>query len=44
MDLIIIKKWQIQGDKKSDLVYRYTKTEKENLRRKGLIPEGIDVV
>jgi translation initiation factor 1A len=43
-DLIIIKKWQIQGDKKSDLVYRYTKTEKENLRRKGLIPEGIDVV
>ena len=43
-DLIIIKKWQIQGDKKSDLVYRYTKTEKENLRRKGLIPEGIDIV
>lgn len=43
-DLIIVKKWQIQGDKKSDLVYRYTKTEKENLRRKGLIPEVIDIL
>tara|TARA_R100001463_G_scaffold9194_1_gene27639 strand:+ start:1028 stop:1336 length:309 start_codon:yes stop_codon:yes gene_type:complete len=43
-DLVIVKKWQIQGDKKSDLVYRYTKTEKENLRRKGLIPEGLDIL
>ena len=43
-DLIIVKKWQIQGDEKSDLVYRYTKTEKESLRRKGLIPEVIDIL
>tara|TARA_R110002020_G_scaffold363385_1_gene575681 strand:- start:649 stop:933 length:285 start_codon:yes stop_codon:yes gene_type:complete len=43
-DLVIIKKWQIQEDKKSDLVYRYTKTEKESLRRKGLIPEVLDIL
>jgi translation initiation factor 1A len=43
-DLVIVKKWQIQEDKKSDLVYRYTKTEKESLRRKGLIPEVLDIL
>ena len=43
-DLVIVKKWQIQEDKKSDLVYRYTKTEKESLRRKGLIPEALDIL
>lgn len=43
-DFIIVKKWEIQGDEKSDLVYRYTKTEVESLRRKGLIPEAIDRV
>ena len=43
-DFIIIKKWQVQSDKKSDLVYRYTKTERDTLRRKGLIPEVINVI
>ena len=40
-DYVIVKKWAVQSDKKSDLVYRYTKTQVEHLRRKGLIPEVI---
>ena len=42
-DYIIVKKWAVQSDEKSDLVYRYTKTQVEHLRRKGLIPEVIDI-
>ena len=39
LDLIIIRPWQIQSDSKADLVYRYIKTEKETLIKKGKIPE-----
>ena len=42
-DIVIVKKWAVQSDEKSDLVYRYTKTQVEHLRRKGLIPEVIDI-
>ena len=42
-DLIIIKKWVIQEDSKADLVYRYTKTQKEVLKREGLLPDSMDV-
>jgi len=42
-DYIIVRKWAVQSDSKSDLVYRYTKTQLEHLRRKGLIPEVIDI-
>tara|TARA_R110002020_G_scaffold141859_2_gene313693 strand:- start:22045 stop:22368 length:324 start_codon:yes stop_codon:yes gene_type:complete len=42
-DYIIVKKWAVQSDKKSDLVYRYTRTQLEYIRRKGLIPEVIDL-
>jgi len=42
-DLIIIKKWVIQEDAKADLVYRYTKTQKEILKREGLLPDSMDV-
>lgn len=40
-DLIIIKKWQVEGDKKGDLVYRYIKTEREVLLRNNLVPENM---
>jgi len=40
-DYIIVKKWTVQSDKKSDLVYRYTKTQLEYMRRNRLIPEVI---
>ena len=42
-DLIIIKKWVIQEDSKADLVYRYTKTQKEVLKREGMLPANMDV-
>jgi|TARA_Y100000310_G_C20340830_1_gene649703 translation initiation factor 1A len=42
-DLIIIKKWVIQEDSKADLVYRYTKTQKEVLKREGMLPDNMDV-
>ena len=40
-DIIIIKLWTIQSDKKSDLVYRYRPSEREVLKRKGLIPKEL---
>ena len=40
-DIIIIKKWAVQSDEKSDLVYRYRPTEREVLKRKGLVPEKL---
>jgi len=38
-DLIILKPWMVQSDKKGDLVYRYIKTEKDSLIKKDKIPE-----
>jgi len=40
-DIIIIKLWTIQSDKKCDLVYRHRPIEREVLKRKGLIPEKL---
>ena len=40
-DIIIIKLWPIQTDKKCDLVYRYRPTEREVLKRKGVIPNQL---
>ena len=42
-DLIIIKKWTVQEDSKADLVYRYTKTQKDTLKSKRLLPENMDM-
>tara|TARA_R110000751_G_scaffold195542_1_gene300923 strand:- start:525 stop:815 length:291 start_codon:yes stop_codon:yes gene_type:complete len=40
-DLIIIKKWMVEGDKKADLCYRYVKTEREVLLRNNLVPKNM---
>ena len=40
-DIIIVKLWSIQSDKKSDLVYRYRPAEREVLKRKGLVPKEL---
>lgn len=40
-DLIIIKKWMVEGDKKGDLCYRYVKTEREVLLRNNLVPKNM---
>jgi len=36
-DVIILKPWSIEPDKKGDLVWRYTKLQAEWLRRKGIL-------
>ncbi len=41
-DLLIIKPWDIQNDK-SDVIYRYTRTQARILSKRHLIPEEIDV-
>ena len=40
-DLILIKPWPIQGDSKSDLVYRYLPAEKKWLYKRNMIPEEL---
>ena len=40
-DLILIKPWPIQGDSKSDLVYRYLPAEKKWLYKRSMIPEEL---
>ncbi len=36
-DIVIIVPWEIGGDKKADIVWRYNKYQAEFLRSKGLI-------
>ena len=36
-DIVIIVPWEIGGDKKADIVWRYNKYQAETLRMKGLI-------
>jgi len=36
-DLVLVKKWKIQGDKRGDIVNRYTPTEYSWLKSKGII-------
>lgn len=38
-DTVVVKKWVVQEDKKADLVYRYTKTQRERILQEGRIPE-----
>ena len=39
-DYVLIEPWEIQGDEKADVVWKYKKHQAEHLRRKGLL-EGI---
>ncbi|MBI4399763.1 translation initiation factor eIF-1A [Candidatus Micrarchaeota archaeon] len=34
-DAVIVKPWSVEGDKKGDIIWRYTKLQAEWLRRKG---------
>ncbi len=36
-DVVIIKPWDIQGEKFADIIYRYNPTEASLLRRKGIL-------
>lgn len=35
-DLVIVRPWEVQGEEKGDVVYRYTNTQVEWLQRKGI--------
>lgn len=41
-DLVIIRPWEFQ-DEKSDIVWRYTKTQASLLSRKRMLPESINI-
>jgi translation initiation factor 1A len=36
-DIVIIRPWEVQGDKKGDVVWRYTKPQVARLVQQGLI-------
>lgn len=35
-DVVVVRPWSVQGDERGDIIYRYTRTQLEFLRRKGL--------
>ncbi len=39
-DLILVRPWVVQSDERADIIYRYTRTQANWLKRKGRI-EGI---
>ncbi len=41
-DLLIVKPWEFQ-DEKADVMYRYHRTQAQNMHRRRLIPELLDV-
>jgi len=38
-DIIMVEPWEIQGDERADVVFRYTRTQASWLKRKGLLDE-----
>lgn len=36
-NVVLVKPWDIQGDKNGDIVFRYTNTQANWLRRKGIL-------
>jgi len=36
-DIVIVKPWEVQGDKKGDVVWRYTKPQVARLIQQGLL-------
>lgn len=41
-DLVVVKPWELESDRKADLVWRYTKIQTEWLRSKGYL-KGKDI-
>jgi translation initiation factor 1A len=38
-DTVIVKPWEFEGDKKADVLYKYTPAQVEFLKRKGFMKE-----
>ena len=43
-DIILVEPWPVQGDKKGDMIVRYTPTQINWLKKKGLIPEDFEIL
>lgn len=41
-DIVLIKLWEIQTDKKCDIIYRYTAAQKAALSQRKLLPEDME--
>ena len=42
-DLLIIRPWELGGDEKADIIFRYTRTQATSLARRRMIPEVINI-
>ena len=42
-DLILIRPWVVQADKKADLVYRYLPTERKWILSRDIIPKELNI-
>ena len=40
-DIVLVEKWELQGDKKGDIIYKYRPAQVAWLRKHGYL-EGID--
>ena len=38
-DVVIIEPWPVEGDKKGDIVWRYTRIQNQVLKRQGLLKD-----
>jgi len=38
-DIVIVEPWEYSGDKKGDIIFKYTKNQAEFLKRKGYLKE-----
>jgi len=36
-DVVLVKPWELQGDSKGDIIFKYTKAQAGWLRRKGYL-------
>ncbi|MCD6371675.1 MAG: translation initiation factor eIF-1A [Candidatus Aenigmarchaeota archaeon] len=43
-DVILVQPWQVQGDKKGDIVVRYTPTQINWLKRRGILEKDFDII
>ena len=42
-DLILIKPWPVQGDRKADLVHRYLPNERNWILKRDILPEELQI-
>jgi translation initiation factor 1A len=40
-DVVLVTPWDIQSEKKCDIVYRYRQAQKDFLAQKGILPEDM---